>query len=110
MCAFYGSVCMRNVLRGASASRSIIQMLPPHPSCGPAVTTQTRSDQNNASVTAFILCPGALWEKRATFSCRAYEGASEWPQYKALHVCSPKPCALIMCVCFKALRRFRDES
>lgn len=102
-------VCVRIMLGGASASCSIIQMLPPYPSSGPAVTTQTRSDENNASVTASILCPGAL-RKRATFSCRAHEGASELPQYKALYVYSPKPSTLIVCVCFKALRRFGGES
>lgn len=77
--------------RGASACYSIMQMLPslflpPFFFSRPTVTPQMRSDQNNASVTASSLSPGALWG-RVTIGCRAYEGPSEHTQYRALHVC-----------------------
>lgn len=69
--------------------------LPPYPFSGPTVTTQTRSDQNNTSVTASILCPGALW-KRATFSCRAMKALlnshSTKPCMSAVQSPAPSPC------------------
>lgn len=79
MSTVYVSLCVKMFVNETPAPKSLClywhhpdaASLPPYPCCGPAVSTQRRWDQNNASVTASILCPGALW-KRATFSCRAF--------------------------------------
>lgn len=99
-------VWMYMMLRGASASCRIIQMLPSClliPLLGQL--SPHRRDQNRTMPVR--MPPFAVLEKGNL------QLQSLWRRFwiaTALHVYSPKLSALIMCVCFKALRRFVGES